>query len=62
MAQVAGAAKTPEARAAQSRQVVAIGAKRRRDARSGIRVLACRNTMGHWAQDFAKETGENVGS
>lgn len=27
---------------------------------AGIRVLACRNSIGNWAQDFAKESGEPV--
>ncbi|MBK6496205.1 MAG: hypothetical protein KBF56_14010 [Gemmatimonadaceae bacterium] len=61
---VAGAAKTPEEAASLRTDPAkwsAIGGEGVAAMRaSGIRVLACRNTMGHWAQDFAKETGENV--
>ncbi len=61
---VAGAAKTPEEAASLRTDAAkwsAIGGEGVAAMRaSGIRVLACRNTMGHWAQDFAKETGENV--
>ena len=61
---VAGAAKTPEEAASlrsDPAKWAAIGGEGVAAMRAaGIRVLACRNTMGHWAQDFAAETGESA--
>jgi hypothetical protein len=62
---VAGAAKTPEEAAslrnypAKWARIGGEGVAAMRAA--GIRVLACRNAMSHWAQDFAAETGESAG-
>ncbi len=61
---VAGLAKTPEEAASlrgDPAKWAAIGGEGVAAMRAaGIRVLACRNTMGHWAQDFAAETGESA--
>lgn len=61
---VAGAAKTPEEAASlrtdPAKWAATGGEGVATMLAAGIHVLACRNTIGHWAQDFAAETGEKV--